>query len=149
MNPLSAINAYVQPNGLITMLPKFSQGAIPQAELQTLTNAASTGNAVPATVMPDTLSPTALSSITLTPPASPEIGGAPGTFSNVLGQLVNDVNAKQVEATNTVTGLLSGQNVSLHQAMISIEEASTSFQLMVEVRNKLLDSYQELMRMQI
>jgi flagellar hook-basal body complex protein FliE len=45
--------------------------------------------------------------------------------------------------------LLSGQNVSLHQAMISMQEANVSFQLMVEVRNKLLDSYQELMRMQV
>jgi flagellar hook-basal body complex protein FliE len=39
--------------------------------------------------------------------------------------------------------------VSLHQAMIAMEEASVSFQLMVEVRNRLLESYQELMRMQI
>jgi flagellar hook-basal body complex protein FliE len=45
--------------------------------------------------------------------------------------------------------VLSGQNVSLHQAMISMQEANVSFQLMVEVRNKLLESYQELMRMQI
>jgi flagellar hook-basal body complex protein FliE len=45
--------------------------------------------------------------------------------------------------------LLSGKNVSLHQTMISMEEASVSFQLMVEVRNRLLDSYQELMRMQV
>ena len=52
-------------------------------------------------------------------------------------------------AGDTVNGLLSGKNVSLHQAMISMEEASVSFSLMVEVRNKLLDSYQELMRMQI
>jgi flagellar hook-basal body complex protein FliE len=45
--------------------------------------------------------------------------------------------------------LLSGKNVSLHQAVISMEEASVSFQMMVQVRNKLLDSYQELMRMQV
>jgi flagellar hook-basal body complex protein FliE len=67
----------------------------------------------------------------------------------VLSQFVQDVNARQVDATQSVQGLLGGQNVPLHQAMISIEEASLSFQLMVEVRNKLLDSYQELMRMQI
>jgi flagellar hook-basal body complex protein FliE len=48
-----------------------------------------------------------------------------------------------------VNGVLSGQNVSLHQTMIAMEEASISFQLMVEVRNKLLESYQELMRMQV
>jgi flagellar hook-basal body complex protein FliE len=45
--------------------------------------------------------------------------------------------------------LQSGQNVSLHQTMIAMEEANVSFQLMVEVRNKLVDSYQEIMRMQI
>jgi flagellar hook-basal body complex protein FliE len=72
-----------------------------------------------------------------------------GSFSNLLGNLVSEVNDKQVAANNAVTGLMSGQNVSLHQAMISMEEASVSFQMMVEVRNKLLDSYQELMRMQV
>jgi flagellar hook-basal body complex protein FliE len=72
-----------------------------------------------------------------------------GNFANMLGDFVNDVAAKQAAAGSAVTGLLSGQNVSLHQAMISMEEANVSFQMMVEVRNRLLDSYQELMRMQI
>lgn len=72
-----------------------------------------------------------------------------GSFSNVLGEMVREVNGKQAAAGEAVNGLLTGQNVSLHQAMISMEEASVSFQLMVEVRNKLLESYQELMRMQI
>ena len=76
--------------------------------------------------------------------------GAPRpAFANVLGRLVEEVNDKQLAAGDAVNGLLSGQNVSLHQAMIAMEEASVSFQLMVEVRNKLLESYQELMRMQI
>jgi flagellar hook-basal body complex protein FliE len=74
-------------------------------------------------------------------------GGA--NFANMLGDMVNDVAQKQAAAGSAVTGLLSGQNVSLHQAMISMEEANVSFQMMVEVRNRLLDSYQELMRMQI
>ena len=71
------------------------------------------------------------------------------SFQNLLGDFVNEVSQKQTAASDAVTGLMSGQNVSLHQAMISMEEASVSFQMMVEVRNKLLDSYQELMRMQI
>jgi flagellar hook-basal body complex protein FliE len=45
--------------------------------------------------------------------------------------------------------VLAGEGVPLHQAVIAAEEASVSFQLMVEVRNKLLESYQELMRMQV
>ncbi len=76
-------------------------------------------------------------------------GPAADSFSNVLGQMVREVSAKQTAAGDTVNGLLSGQGASLHQAMIAMEEASVSFQLMVEVRNKLLDSYQELMRMQV
>jgi len=72
-----------------------------------------------------------------------------GSFSNVLGNFVQDVSDKQTAANEAVTGLLGGKNVSLHQTMISMEEASVSFQLMVEVRNRLLDSYQELMRMQV
>ncbi len=72
-----------------------------------------------------------------------------GDFGNVLGQFISDVNAKQNVASQAVSGLQSGQGVPLHQAVIAMEEANVSFQLMVEVRNKLLDSYQELMRMQL
>ena len=72
-----------------------------------------------------------------------------GSFQNLLGQFVGEVNARQIAAGDAIAGLMSGKNVSLHQAMISMEEASVSFQMMVEVRNKLLDSYQELMRMQM
>src|SRR5215510_4028195 len=75
--------------------------------------------------------------------------GPSGGFEKMLGGLVNEVSAKQAAASESVNGLLSGKNVSLHQTVIAMEEASLSFQLMVEVRNKLLESYQELMRMQI
>jgi len=74
---------------------------------------------------------------------------APAGFDKLVTGLVSEVSAKQAAAGEAVQGLLSGQNVSLHQTMIAMEEASISFQLMVEVRNKLLESYQELMRMQI
>lgn len=72
-----------------------------------------------------------------------------GGFEDVLGQMVSEVNQRQAVAADKVQGLLSGQEVSLHETMVSMEEASLSFQLMVEVRNKLLESYQELMRMQV
>jgi flagellar hook-basal body complex protein FliE len=74
---------------------------------------------------------------------------ADGSFSGLLGQMVRDVSGKQSMAGQALQDLQSGQNVSLHQAMIAMEEASVSFQLMVEVRNRLLESYQELMRMQV
>lgn len=87
-----------------------------------------------------------LGSVSATEPQSVQGGRS---FSDFLGEMVRDVNAKQAQATSAVDGVLTGQGVPLHQAMLSVEEASVSFQLMVEVRNKLLESYQELMRMQI
>lgn len=79
-------------------------------------------------------------------PGQPAAGES---FGSVLGKLVQDVNSKENAATAAVDGLQSGQGVPLHQAVIAMEEANVSFQLMVEVRNKLLDSYQEMMRMQV
>jgi flagellar hook-basal body complex protein FliE len=74
---------------------------------------------------------------------------APATFEKLITDFVGEVASKQAAAAESVNGLVSGGNVSLHQTMIAMEEASISFQLMVEVRNKLLESYQELMRMQV
>ena len=75
---------------------------------------------------------------------------APGsTFANMLGKMVTEVSAKQSAAGQAVVGLQTNQGVTVHQAMIAMEEASVSFQLMAEVRNKMLESYQELMRMQV
>jgi flagellar hook-basal body complex protein FliE len=94
---------------------------------------------------PDLLAPSPLRAPSEANPAQP-----PGeSFANVLGKMVQEVSAKQGVANDAVAALQSGQNVSLHQAVIAMEEANISFQLMVEVRNKLLDSYQELMRMQV
>jgi flagellar hook-basal body complex protein FliE len=82
-----------------------------------------------------------------------EIGSAQpaggDSFASMLGHMVSDINAQQNFATQSVNALQSGQNVPLHQAVIAMEEANVSFQLMVEVRNRLLESYQEIMRMQI
>ena len=62
---------------------------------------------------------------------------------------MEDVNSSQNTAANAIQSLQSGGNVSLHQAVLAMEEANVSFQLMVEVRNRLLESYQEIMRMQM
>ena len=77
-----------------------------------------------------------------------ETGNAGSAFSQMVGKLVADVSVKQTEAGQAWQGVLSGQGVPLHQAVIASEEAAVSFQLMVEVRNKLMESFQELMRMQ-
>ncbi len=121
MTPLSSINAYLRPNGMIQFLPQADPAKGPAAvkELGQLTDG------VQAVQSPQS------------------------SFSDLLGKAVAEVNAKQGAAGEAISGLMSGQGVSLHQAMISMQEANLSFQLMVEVRNKLLESYQELMRMQV
>ncbi len=70
-------------------------------------------------------------------------------FGDVLNQFVGEVNEKQLASSQAVNDLLSGKDVPLHQAMIAMQEAGVAFQMMVEVRNKLLQGYQELMRMQV
>jgi len=71
------------------------------------------------------------------------------SFGDVLNQFVSEVNDKQIASGQAVNDLLSGKEIPLHQAMIAMQEAGVAFQLMVEVRNKLLEGYQELMRMQV
>ncbi|HYE32401.1 MAG TPA: flagellar hook-basal body complex protein FliE [Methylomirabilota bacterium] len=74
---------------------------------------------------------------------------AGNSFEQTLGEMIREVNGRQADAAGKVQGLLAGEGVPLHQAVIAMEEASISFQLMVEMRNKLLEGYQELMRMQV
>lgn len=128
MDPLASIRSLVP--GLQGMpLPKVAEDAIKQAGIS------------PADLEQ-------LKRINLQPAPQP-LGSGRDVFGEMLGNLVQGVNEKQAVSKDTVNALLAGQNVPLHQAMIAMEEASVSFQLMVEVRNKLLESYQELMRMQV
>jgi flagellar hook-basal body complex protein FliE len=71
------------------------------------------------------------------------------SFASMLGKMVAETSAEQNGALQSVRAVQGGQGVPLHQAVIGMEEANVSFQLMVEVRNRLLEAYQEVMRMQI
>ena len=67
----------------------------------------------------------------------------------MLEGLVNTVDVKQVQADAITNKVLLGDSGQLHQSVIAMQEATTALSLMVQVRNKLVDSYQELMRMQV
>jgi flagellar hook-basal body complex protein FliE len=73
----------------------------------------------------------------------------PASFSTVLANAVNDVNSTMQAAETAKSQVLSGETNNVHQSMIAVQESNVAFSLMVEVRNKLVDSYQELMRMQV
>jgi flagellar hook-basal body complex protein FliE len=84
------------------------------------------------------------------PLAAPETGAAFRTeFSNYLTKAVSEVEGKMRSAEAEKLKVLSGETNNLHQATIAASEAGVAFSLMIEVRNKLVESYQELMRMQV
>lgn len=82
-------------------------------------------------------------------PTSPRAAPVGDNFGKLLDGLVSNVMAKDDAADVATRSVLLGEGVPLHQAQILGAEADVSFLLMVEMRNKLLESYQELMRMQL
>ncbi|HVW19614.1 MAG TPA: flagellar hook-basal body complex protein FliE [Opitutaceae bacterium] len=70
-------------------------------------------------------------------------------FSNLLDNVVNSVDATAQQAETITNKVLLGDSSQLHQSVIAMQEASTALDLMVAVRNKLVESYQELMRMNV
>ena len=71
------------------------------------------------------------------------------TFGNLLDQSIKEVDQAHKQADNMITKMASGENVDIHNTMIAIEKADISFQLMMQVRNKLVAAYQEIYRMQV
>ena len=71
------------------------------------------------------------------------------SFGDTILQAINNVNSLQKEAENDIQALATGEKQDLHQTMISMEKAGVSFQLIMQVRNKIVAAYQEIMRMQI
>ena len=80
---------------------------------------------------------------------SPAAGVQAPSFSDVLTRTVGEVNTTMQTAETEKARVMSGETNNLHQAMLSIQEANVAFSLMTEVRNKLVESYQEIMRMQV
>jgi flagellar hook-basal body complex protein FliE len=68
------------------------------------------------------------------------------SFSTFLKNAINDVNQDQLQAEKSVQDYISGKETNLHNTLISLEKADLSFKLMMEVRSKLMDAYQQIMR---
>ncbi len=71
------------------------------------------------------------------------------SFGAILKKSINEVNNLQNEADNAIQEFTAGEGKSIHETIIALEKADVSFKLLVEVRNKLVEAYQEIMRMQI
>ena len=72
-----------------------------------------------------------------------------GSFASVLKKSLTEVNAMQQKADAAITALATGEKVSLHETMIAMEQADVSFRMMMQVRNKIVEAYQEVMRIQV
>ena len=79
----------------------------------------------------------------LRPPTAPESG-----FRNVLHSAIDDIHQLEGQAEAKVAGVIEGNGADVHTAMIAVEKADLSFQLMMQVRNKIVSAYEEISRMQ-
>ncbi len=70
-------------------------------------------------------------------------------FNDFITSTINQVNESQVEGDRAIEKLHSGEAQNLHDVMISVEQADISLRMLVQVRNKALQAYEEIMRMQI
>jgi flagellar hook-basal body complex protein FliE len=75
--------------------------------------------------------------------------GKEGGFTQILGDMVKNVNDMQVKADHAVQDFVTGQSKGLHEVMLAVEKSSISFQFLNQVRNKAVGAYQEIMRMQV
>ena len=71
------------------------------------------------------------------------------SFQNMLKDAISEVNDNQVQGYNAMEGIATGKVTNLQQAVQRIEEAELSMKLALEVKNKALNAYKEIMRMQV
>ena len=74
---------------------------------------------------------------------------APSSFGQWFGSQLGKVDTQLEQADKQLQALASGEAHNLHQVMISLEEARLSFQLLLQVRNRALEAYQDVMRMSV
>jgi flagellar hook-basal body complex protein FliE len=82
-------------------------------------------------------------------------GGSTGTsaesggFLDSLKSAIGKANDVQLQAGQAVDALMTGQTQDIHRTMVALQQADVSFQLMMQIRNKLVTAYEEIVRMQI
>ncbi len=87
--------------------------------------------------------PLAMAPSTIQPPT----GGQ--TFGEVMGKFIEDTNAQQLQADQAVQRLATGESDSIPETMLALTKADLSLRVFMEVRNKVIEAYQEVMRMQM
>jgi flagellar hook-basal body complex protein FliE len=77
--------------------------------------------------------------------------GTSGTsgFLDSLKSAIGKVNDAQMEAGRSIDSLMTGETQDIHRTMVALQQADVSFQLMMQIRNKLVAAYEEIQRMQV
>lgn len=70
-------------------------------------------------------------------------------FNELLKTAVNSINETQMSADSAIEQLAAGQNIELHNVVLATQKASLTMQMALQVKNKITEAYQEIMRMQI
>jgi flagellar hook-basal body complex protein FliE len=70
-------------------------------------------------------------------------------FKDTINNYVSEVNDLQVKAGESIENFATGKVENVHEVMIAMSKAEVSFKFMMETRNKLVDAYKEIMRMQV
>ena len=98
--------------------------------------------------MPGPISPIAAIP-NVAPPAAAGSASQPGAFQSVLNGAIETIESASNDATTAVQKFLSGENEELHTAALAVQKANLTFDLGLQVRNKVLDAYQQVMQMQL
>jgi flagellar hook-basal body complex protein FliE len=98
--------------------------------------------------MNNAISPLRILPVDIEPLANNAKVGDKSPFIETLESAMNQVEQLQAQADNKVESLLQGNGTDVHSAMIAVEKADLSFQLMMQVRNKIVQAYQEISRLQ-
>jgi len=80
-------------------------------------------------------------------PADPKEIQSPESFGKMLAHSLNEVNQLKLNADEAINDLAAGKQKDIHQTMISLEKADVAFQLMMQIRNKIITAYETVMRM--
>ncbi len=73
--------------------------------------------------------------------------GEDRSFSQLMGELVQNANSMQVDADNTLQDLIAGNVDNVHDVVLKVAKADLSFRFLMEVRNKVTEAYQQISRM--
>ena len=101
---------------------------------------------MPAPILPTNVS---IPPVSLPSAASPQLAPSGGAFQSAFSDAVAKVESFQQNAQASVNRFLSGEGEELHHVAIATQQADLSFQLFMQVRNKIVAAYQQVMQMQV